>query len=361
MGGWLWTIAAWVAVAARLRQTATLQDRGLLAIVIGMASTLTLARPEVAAFVDAGGMPISSLAKRCVAMVGVFGIVLYMSGVAGRSARKSVLVTLGAVAVLVATYLAGAWQWPETTVFYAYQDRFELTPAMAMGWLHWITWYGYVALILLALAATCVTAAREASGIVRTQLILFIVGAVWCALSPAYCLTALAGLLPYRLLVDQAAFLAPGMLIIILAMAFQQIQRRRAGTRSWLLYQRLKPLWKLLLAADPKVPVLHLGGLWRIRLQRQVSECHDAMRRMWAYLPPGTYEAGRVDPGATALRLRDAIAAKEAGSRAERTAKGTPVNAGTEIAEEAKWLISVWKAWKKLEARQDVAEVSPAR
>lgn len=361
MGGWLWTIAAWAAVAARLRQTATLQDRGLLAIVIGMATTLTLARPEVAALVDAGGVPISSLAKRCVAMVGVFGIVLYMSGVAGRSARKSVLATLAAVAMLVVTYLAGAWRWPETTMFYAYQGRFDLTAATAMGWLHWITWYGYVASILLALAATCVTAAREASGIVRTQLVLFIVGAVWCALSPAYALAALAGLFPYRLLIDQAAFLAPGMLIIILAMAFQQIQRRRAGTRSWVLYQRLRPLWRFLLTADPKVPVLHLGGLWRIRLQRQVSECHDAMRRLWAFLPPGTYEAGRVDPETTALRLRDAIAAKKAGTRAERTFEGTTVQAGTEIAEEAKWLISVWKAWKRLETRPDMAELSPVQ
>jgi hypothetical protein len=186
------------------------------------------------------------------------------------------------------------------------------------------------------------------------------VGAAWCALSPAYALAALAGLFPYQLLIDQAAFLAPGMLIIILAMAFQQIQRRRAGARSWVLYQRLRPLWRLLLAADPKVPVLHLGGLWRIRLQRQVSECHDAMRRLWEFLPPGTYEAGRVDSETTALRIRDAIAAKEAETRAVRTAAGITVQAGTEIAEEAKWLISVWKVWKRLERRPGVEEVSPA-
>lgn len=35
---------------------------------------------------------------------------------------------------------------------------------------------------------------------------------------------------------------------------------------------------------------------------------------------------------------------------AERTAEGTPVQAGTEIAEEAKWLISVRKAWKRPDA-----------
>ncbi|MER6945785.1 DUF6545 domain-containing protein [Nonomuraea sp. NPDC000554] len=80
------------------------------------------------------------------------------------------------------------------------------------------------------------------------------------------------------------------------------------------------------------------------------------MRRLWAHLPPGTYETGRVDPDATALRLRDALAAKESGAMAERTAEGVQVQAGTEIAEEAKWLISVWVAWKKLEAAG-----SPAR
>ncbi|GAA2881397.1 hypothetical protein GCM10010517_44300 [Streptosporangium fragile] len=79
-------------------------------------------------------------------------------------------------------------------------------------------------------------------------------------------------------------------------------------------------------------------------------------------LPEGTYAAGRVDAATTVLHLSDAPAAKNTAAAARSTSDaGTPAQAGENILEEARWLISVWTAWKHLKTAPAPAGASLGR
>ncbi|GAA4209655.1 hypothetical protein GCM10022252_76480 [Streptosporangium oxazolinicum] len=347
MTGWLITAALWAAVAVRLRQRATRQDQGLLLMFTGIAVGFTLARPEVAALVDAGEVTLSSLLKRCTAMIGAVGVALYMSGVAGRRGRVHIIATITVIICLIITYFAGADRWGETNVFFADQSRFTLNSGEVWaGWAHFLLWYLYVAFVVLALAATCASAAAQTSGVLRVQLVLFGAGAVWCALSPVYALAGLAGLTVYDLGFDQTFLLIPSVLLLIAGMAWQALHRGVTAAYAWWLYTRLGGLWRLLAGLEPGV-VLEVGGPWRLRLHRRVVECHDVLRQLAAYLPEGTYESGRVDAGAAALQLREALTVRQTGAPGGGLVPGAPVEGGNDV-QEAQWLIRLWRAWKRL-------------
>ncbi|MFC4014656.1 MAB_1171c family putative transporter [Nonomuraea purpurea] len=350
MAGWLATAALWAAVTVRFRQRSTRQDWGLLVMFTGMAVGFTLARPEIAQFIDVPEMALPSLLKRCTAMLGAVGVALYMSAVAGRRGWTHITATVTVICLLIVTHFAGAYRWAETDVFFADPARFTLSnPGVWAGWAHFLLWYLYVAFVTLALATTCIAVLIQVTGVLRTQLGVFALGAIWCAVSPVYALAGIAGLIPYDLDVDRTFLLMPSILLLVIGMGWQAIHRGRASGRAWWLYTRLRGLWRMLVQAQPEVVLNVEGGPWRVRLHRRVVECLDAMRQLSAYLPEGTFATGRVDADTAALRLRESLIARKTGDKARDISAGAPAAAGEDIPKEATWLVSVWWAWKRLE------------
>lgn len=350
MTGWLLVTAAWGMFAVRFRQQATMGDRGMLLTWGALALGLTMARPEVAAFMDtAVEVPLSSLAKRVAGMLASLGVVVYMSGVAAYRVRPQVAAAIAVIVVLVVTYVVGAHRWGETEVFFADPTRFRLSVATWLAWTHFLLWYVYLGTVLMAMAVTCAAAAVVTSGALHTQLVLLSAGSAWLGLSPIYSLAGISGLISYSLSVDRTVFIAPGVFVLIAGMAWQALRRGTAGMYAWWLYTRLGGLWKLLTEVQKQVVLPQMIDVsWSVRVHRRTVECHDVLLALSAYLPEDSYGAGRVDPRTTAMRLREALAAKKVGARAEQAEPGRLMPASKTVTEEARWLIQVWQAWRYL-------------
>lgn len=360
---WLVTLIVCAVALSRLRQRETPQDLGLLICYSGLAVGLVVARPEVAALLDSlASVPLSSLTKRLCGSVAALGVILFMSGVAAqRNTRGYVFSGIAIMALLTVTYVAGAYRWAETADFFADPARFDFTSTWA-PWAHFLAWYIYLGAVMLFMTGVCFSAARKAMGPLRTQLWLMSIGSVVFGLSPVYSLVGIAGLIPYDLGVDRAAFIMPGTVILVLGMTWQATGRRLADLRAWWLYTRLGGLWKLLTTVNSDVVLQQLKRApWQVRLHRRVVECQDALRDLLAYAPAEDRGEDRGDVRKTAVRMQTALAAKEAGA-AKPAEAGPPSAVGESVAEEAKWLIKVWSARKGLQRRQPHVEtVSPGR
>ncbi|MEV0149734.1 MULTISPECIES: MAB_1171c family putative transporter [unclassified Nonomuraea] len=356
------TLVVCAVAVSRLRQRETPQDIGLLICYFGLAAGLVVARPEVAALLDSlAGVPLSSLTKRLCGGAAALGVILFMSGVAAqRNTRGYVYSGIAVMALLAVTYVAGAYRWAETADFFADPARFDFTSTWA-PWVHFLAWYIYLGAVMLFMTAICASAARKATGPLRTQLWLMSIGSVVFGLSPVYSLAGIAGLIHYDLGVDRAAFIMPGTVILVLGMTWQAAGRRLSDLRAWWLYTRLSGLWKLLTTVNSDVVLQQLKRApWQVRLHRRVVECQDALRDLLAYSPAEEGEDGG-DMRKTAVRMQAALAAKEAGA-AKPVEVGPPATVGESVTEEAKWLIKVWSAWRRLQRRQPHVEtVSPGR
>ncbi|MEU4703297.1 MAB_1171c family putative transporter [Nonomuraea dietziae] len=363
MVGWLVTALLWAAVVVRLRKRQTQADVGLLVMFTGMAIGFTLARPELVALIDAGGFPLSSLLKRCTAMAGAVGVALYMSAVAGRAGWLHIPGSILMIVTLIGSYLAGADRWRETDVFFADASRFTMTTEVWAGWVHFLTWYAYVALVCGSLAATCIAAAMQTGGVLRTQLLVFSAGTVLLGLSPVYAVLGLFTVTSYDLGVDRMAFLSPGVLLLVAGMAWQPIHRLIVAVPARRLHAQLGGLWRLLSDVEPgkRLPVEAVE--WPVLLHRRVVEIHDWLRALSAYLPDVEPASGRVTPEEAAGRVREALAARLAGQAPRASALDVFGKPEDNVAQEAKWLIRMWRAWLQMEKELGPVEagVSPGR
>jgi hypothetical protein len=144
------------------------------------------------------------------------------------------------------------------------------------------------------------------------------------------------------------------------------LAQRMDGWRTQLALYRLRPLWSLLISAQPQVqlPPTALHGPPEYRLYRQLVEIRDAQIALGTYVPPELArwaaeisDEHRLNPTRTqrvaeAACLLTALDAHQAGHRHARSAAAIDVTAWSASAavprplDEASWLIGVYRAMR---------------